>query len=717
MLLVAGLLWGTHGFAFEMKGSGTDNDACLNGSESCRTFGWALRAFNSTTLRENLTIEVYYSHDFTNASGTHILNSYLEETLSLPQYVNSSDHWPFGRGGGLSIFLLGRSDHMNIDITHTQFDTNWAQEGGGMYLQLYPWPSNNNIYLESCTFQANHANETGGGLSLGLLHSAVHSDDFNTIQISYTHFLGNFATKWGGGLSSSTNGLRFKFELVFSYCMWKGNVVQISAAALGLTHWFDESYHFVMIPLCYSCKFYSNHLRLVHSASHQYVYSIVVLQGVPMVFKDNMEFVNNSASALLVSSSFAVLHRNVLFQGKSALSGGGVHLMGSSWLILVQGLNLTIENNVAFQYGGGIYYVFPPSLSVKNSHTCFLQYESHRPVNVSEWNITVTFRNNVASQAGDAIYISTADECIWEMGDNPFQFNSHTPFHYEQNNTGTVIATSPKSMSLNLSQVKRDNYMWYIHSVMPGHSVNIQINVTDNFNHMAVAVVSIRCHNISSYLQYEYSKDLCDGAPYTLLHSQRVFTIESSLSGLQFSGPTNSEFLLVMKTNDLQPLILPVLIKVTHCNLGYIYKNGTCECYSHNSSHHIQCVQDTPCLQQGYWFGQIGYEETGEVIYGIQTCPVGSCSGKCHQCADLSKETWCSLSANESHFCQHLRSGPLCSTCEGTYSLSYDAYECVKCTSTKIIVFALICVCFWIVMIQCVVLLHYHSLHCVEQRC
>ena len=311
-----------------------DNDACLNGSESCRTFGWALRAFNSTPLRENLTIEVYYSHNFTNASGTQILNwrsvsisgqgrpvllcpslgtgiafynctsvaitglsfnncavqhpttslistmpkfnfihafssifffnssnitihdcefqskrgngmsmydsvgyvnmnnshfamnisqelqctssnhtcspqstglyiestwchgffscltpivsltcnyslynvtfshcenpgAYLEETLSLPQYVNSSDHWPFGRGGGLSIFLLGRSDHMNIEITHTQFDTNWAQEGGGMYLQLYPWPSNNNIYLESCTFQANHANETGGGVEFG----------------------------------------------------------------------------------------------------------------------------------------------------------------------------------------------------------------------------------------------------------------------------------------------------------------------------------------------------------------------------------------------------------------------------------------------------------------------------------------------------------------------------------------------------------------------
>ena len=61
-----------------------------------------------------------------------------------------------------------------------------------------------------------------------------------------------------------------------------------------------------------------------------------------------------------------------------------------------------------------------------------------------------------------------------------------------------------------------------------------------------------------------------------------------------------------MKTNDVQPLILPVLIIVTDCNLGYIYSNGICECYSHISSDHIQCVQKqdlyVPCIQRGYWF-------------------------------------------------------------------------------------------------------------------
>jgi len=47
----------------------------------------------------------------------------------------------------------------------------------------------------------------------------------------------------------------------------------------------------------------------------------------------------------------------------------------------------------------------------------------------------------------------------------------------------------------------------------------------------------------------------------------------------------------------------------------------------------------------------------------------------------------------------------LCSTCEGTYSLSYDAYECVKCTSTKIVGFVLTCVGFWIVMILQVIVI------------
>ena len=882
VLLVAGLFWGTHGLTVEVKRNGTDNDACLNGSESCRTFGWALRAFNSTTLRENLTIEVYYSHNFTNASGTQILNwrsvsisgqgrpvllcpslgtgiafynctsvaitglsfnncavqhpttslistmpkfhfihafssifffnssnitihdcefqskrgngmsmydsvgyvhmnnswfstnvsqelrctasnytcspqstgvyiestwchgfcscvtptttpsakyslynvtfshcenpgAYLQTMLSYPPHLNSSEHWPFGRGGGLSIFLLGRTVRMTVEMSHVHVDSNWAQQGGGMNLQLFSQPSNNTILLESCTFQDNYANETGGGLTMGFICSLDDgncSDSSNLIQISNTNLFNNSASTWGGGLSSYTSGLKFErpsFELIFYNCTWRENTAQLSAAAMGLTHWFEDSEGFVMTPSCFDCKFHSNHLLVLPSTSHLYGYGVLVLQGVPMAFYEYTEFVNNSASALLVSSSAATLNGNVLFQGNSALSGGGVHLMGSSWLILVQGLNLTFENNVAFQYGGGIYYAFPPSLSVKNSRTCFLQYDSDQPANVSEWNINVTFRNNVASQAGDALYISTADECIWEMEGDPFEFNSHTPFHYEQRDTKRITATPPKNMYPNLPQVERDKHMWYSYSVMPGRSVNILINVTDYFNNTAMAVVSIKCHNISTYLQYQYHEDLCDGTPYTLLNSQRVFTIEDSLTGLQFSGPKNTEFLLVMKTNDVQPLILPVLIIVTDCNLGYIYSNGICECYSHISSDHIQCVQNQdlyiPCIQRGYWFGQIGHEETGEVIYGIQTCPVDSCSGTCHQCAYLSNEVWCSLFTNEDHFCQHHRSGPLCSTCEGTYSLSYDAYECVKCTSTKIVGFVLTCVGFWLIKILEVVVI------------
>ena len=50
--------------------------------------------------------------------------------------------------------------------------------------------------------------------------------------------------------------------------------------------------------------------------------------------------------------------------------------------------------------------------------------------------------------------------------------------------------------------------------------------------------------------------------------------------------------------------------------------------------------------------------------------------------------------------CQHHRSGPLCSTCECTYNLSYDAYKCVKWTSIKIIGFPLTCVGFLRVVLQ-----------------
>lgn len=77
-----------------------------------------------------------------------------------------------------------------------------------------------------------------------------YSNDSNSIQIANTSFLNNSASTWGGGLSSYTSGLMFErpsFELMFTNCTWRENAVQFSAAAMGLTHWFEEPEGFVMM--------------------------------------------------------------------------------------------------------------------------------------------------------------------------------------------------------------------------------------------------------------------------------------------------------------------------------------------------------------------------------------------------------------------------------------------------------------------------------------
>ena len=894
VLLLAGLLCRANGLTVQVRQNGTDNDACLKGNESCRTFGWALKSLqnNISEYLQNVAIEIFYSHEFIannatvtdivnvdgisisgygypvlhcptlgtglafyNCSGVNIsglsfkdcavahntttmiqrmpqfdfLRAYstlfffnstnvildhcqfntsrgngvsmydcinhvgvynstfttsvaqdlqctteadqhcspqsaglyiessrcggflncsspiisplfeyhlhnntflfcnnsggsLSEGASYKTILNNSDHWPFGQGGGLAVFLLGVTNSMNIYIENTTFESNSAEHGGGMSLQMQSLPSSNAVYLEHCMFNRNKAGSTGGGLTASFLLNFIEGVNRSNIQIAYTNFSSNFASIWGGGVSSNsyyrTITLNLQppaVDLIFTNCTWESNSVELSAAAMGLSHGNRGAGGYgVFRPTCFNCTFNENRISVVVSASRLYGYGALILEGVPMSFHGHTEFVNNSVSGLCVYSSTATLNDEVLFRANTALSGGAINMMGNSWLELTSGLNLTFHRNVAFKYGGAIYHTFPPSRSVKNSRTCFLQYVSDLPSAVSQWNVSVTFINNLASQAGNAMYISTPEECIWEMGGNAFQVDSNTSFHYVTS-TRHPIATPPKKLYPDLSEVERSNYTWYSYSVMPGQEVNISFNVLDYFNISTTAVVTVKCHDVSAYINYQYHEDLCDGSPYSIPNSQRVVTIDTTLTGLQFTGHENSEFLLVIKTDDVQPLLLPILMNITECRFGYFYKTdiGKCQCYDTVDSNHIQCIeygnQQVPCLQRGYWFGVIDDREN--MTYGIQTCPVEGCSRNCTPCEYLSDDLWCRLPVVENDLCRHHRSGPLCSSCEKQYSLSYDAYECIKCGSTQIIGLVVIFVGYWLFMIFQVVVLVRSNYH------
>ena len=121
---------------------------------------------------------------------------------------NKMNHRPFGRGGGLSIFVRGNTSDINITIDSCNFKQNNAIYGGALYVQLNNnVHGNNNIIVRNTTFNENMAtygNDTLGGGGAGLTDYVYGFDSYlspivtrNELAIQNCTFSSNTALKGG----------------------------------------------------------------------------------------------------------------------------------------------------------------------------------------------------------------------------------------------------------------------------------------------------------------------------------------------------------------------------------------------------------------------------------------------------------------------------------------------------------------------------------------
>lgn len=629
--------------------------------------------------------------------------------------VSISDHWPFGKGGGVIVALRGNITGLEVSFDNCSFSDNQAYMGGGMTMLLHPKFSDVALSLTNCKFISNIANDSGGGLRFGVVYERAlepsEAIPLSNITLNDCLFYRNSANRWGGGMSIFTganNPPISTFEML--HCNWTKNQAHRSGPALGITSFnvqLGVSQNITIQPRCHSCTFQYNFVTLVIGTSRGYGYGAVFLQGVPMVFTGNTAFTGNTECALCISSTSVYLHDSVTFRENKGFTGGGIKMIGTSWINLTPNLNLMFYNNTAVKDGGAIHYTYPPSLSLWDFNDCFIQY-SNKSRPFCDWNVTVIFAGNRAFQDGDAVYISNAEECTWSDGlthANPFNATNNStcnPFDYSGQNRTRAVSTPP--LHIVFDHVKfsnQSNKEWYTHTLMSGGTVYLNVTITDYFKNNVGSVVSTVCHTIPEYLNYEFQKDVCTDGNYSIEGLPNTFGLESYLADMQLKGTRNSSILLLMQTNDMQPVVVPLLLNLTDCDLGFVPSNTkpeSCVCFSkreNSSSDNFLCINDgndavLPCIRNGYWYGEIGNGS-----YGIQTCIYGTCSTACGKCGYLPRYEWCRLPSTPSGLCHDHRSGPLCSECEPGWTLTYDYFSCAKFNVGKGVGLWLLFVLYW----------------------
>ena len=121
------------------------------------------------------------------------------------QQINQAinEHFYFGRGGGLGIFLDEFFINITVDIEHCLFKSNFADSfGGGLYLYIDGTDTQHEFKVSHCNFTDNQAGlgSFGGGLQVALLIHNAQSEP-SQLDFMHCHFVGNQAS-FGGGLSA-----------------------------------------------------------------------------------------------------------------------------------------------------------------------------------------------------------------------------------------------------------------------------------------------------------------------------------------------------------------------------------------------------------------------------------------------------------------------------------------------------------------------------------
>ena len=591
----------------------------------------------------------------------------------------------FGHGGGMSVFFRGNSSSNTFNIINTDFVNNTAVWGGGLFIEFHHYASGNIFIVESSQFSNNSCIDSdnpdgtvGGGVQIAYTpYDSLVLPSHNNVTFSHCNFTHNTAY-WGGGVSyvivtelhaTGTN------SLYFTNCQWQHNEAKFGAG-VDLSLYRSLTSGVAQAVVFESCSFSNN------SAVYNIMTGQFELQGAGTVYansigihlKEQMEFIANAGSALVLSASYVNISDgcDVMLTNNNALRGGAISLLSSSWMTIGKNTNISFVRNRADEVGGAVYAEVTSEHYVISEWNCFIQY-SDTTVSPDEWNTTIVFQDNECSRRGHSIYATTIRCCVWgkryssiDEDDlrevfhwNSFKFTG-TSNLANSNEIGT--ATTYYSISANNSKV----------TVSPGERYHLPLNQSDDEGHPANNIFFIQ------------SSDPSIGS----LDNRSIY-IYSDI--MQVYGRPDTTVNVTLTSLGSMASTATLNVTFGDCPPGYIVDDRN----KPNNKITCKCANEYPTGLPGidscddnlyqayiikfYWGGIYVKTEyhgnlvTEEDLFVTAQCPKGYCYHN--------SQYKILLPNNKSRvdFCSHQnRKGTICGECKDGYSISSRS-TCIQC--------------------------------------
>ena len=611
--------------------------------------------------------------------------------------------YTIGGGGGMGLMFAQACYSVNVTTSHTSFEDNSATFGSGVHVGMFQGVSHSYAVFDSCQFTRNGYQSrdfnidypTSGG-AIGMyndlvspnpdVHVFIHDRRIGLV-IRNTNFTENGAILGGAVtivslVTTAVSDLTDVAHFFIENCLFGGN-----RATRGSAVYIEEQkIHGRLLGVQVTVQDVRvtgnklENLGQVASLASADSSAVVDIKAINLTLTGECVFEGNIGSALQGTNSLIGLAGNISITNNTGLYGAGITLQ-TSFIVVLPNSSLSITDNVARVYGGGLYVNQVTDSPLLNMFDCFLyfnydQFQFCGDCDFTSSVFSVTIANNSALLAG-TVFGSALLTCPWSQ---PLQLtydtlnvleilNTHFSeyFHFEPDPTGIDNVRTP------VSQVTIEDQLTQ-YSLAPGEFIHVPIRPSDSLGQSISTILGVYAD-----LDQSVSQSFVPALGPNIITG---YSADSNLSTpLSVFGAENITTNLVVYSLDFgyRPAQVEIRVQVSECPVGFDYSGKTlrCECSDELLESGVVCDSTnlTFRVPTRLWVGPVDSS-----TFAVAECIRGLCEPG---------EAIISVRNNSVDFDQQCRSGLnrggiLCSSCLDGYTNVFGSPRCKKCTNRSV---------------------------------
>ena len=606
----------------------------------------------------------------------------------------------------MSFYMSQTKYNVNITVDGSKIDKNTGDVPAVAAI-FYNTIRNTHLQIKNTVFTNNTGNLASGGslilaftINVDALSSFPEypSDIFDAVKLAGCVFSENTAGR-GGAIflhtppqNISDFSILIENTTMANNAATYGSAIFISSTKSSYT---PKDPHITLKDV----DVYGNRLGLISDQEQTIqeesaVISIVGVYNIEIIGSENTQgstFHDNSVPVLLTSNVNIVLRGKITFENNHGFNGGAISMYDNSIIFFQEGSDILFKDNTALQSGGAIY---ANSLGSAISQTCVMQVLGPSRVIGSKanlLNLSITFENNSAQEAGNSIFGDPLFQCFYL----PEASIIHTNFYDSNSEVYSLIFNFTSKVKNQISEISSNSERVCIcrnssfnaldcnsisaMSVFPGQTFTVYLVPVDIEKVPVASILSSELQVVSSESSSSYQ--LGPGQSTKRLPG----TTACTKTKFNIYGPEKGEVQLFFSTSTSDSKTF-ININVESCPPGFVPGTNECMC-----SKFVLDTIMTTCNMSTYVIirpesGWIGLSQTSgnssKVVF-VSTCPIKYCDDEVTE-VDL---------RIPNQLCMSGRIGILCGACKNGVSSIFGSADCKKCTNSwlaVILIFAVL---------------------------